>query len=70
MFKLIEIRNYDTHHRYGTDWHIDYIIKTDENLNINEVIEKLQELGKNPSGVYKLRTVKETNEIILETIMY
>ena len=70
MFELIEIRNYDTHHRYGTDWHTDYIIKTDENLNINEVIEKLQELGKNPCGSCKLRAVKETNEIILETIMY
>lgn len=70
MFELIEIRNYDTHHRYGTDWHTDYIIRTDENLNINEVIEKLQELGKNPCGECKLREVKETNEIILETIMY
>lgn len=70
MFELIKIRNYDTHHRYGTDWHTDYIIKTDENLNINEVIEKLEELGKNPCGVCKLRTVKETNEIILKTIMY
>ena len=46
MFELIEIRNYDTRHRYGTDWHTDYHIETDENLNINEVIEKLQELGK------------------------
>ena len=70
MFELIEIRNYDTHHGYGTDWHTDYIIKTDENLNINEVIEKLQELGKEPCGSCKLRAVEETNKIILETIMY
>lgn len=70
MFELIEIRSYDTHHRYGTDWHTDYIIKTDENLNINEVIEKLQELGKNPYGECKLRKVDERDEIILETIMY
>lgn len=70
MFELIEIRNYDTHHRYGTDWHTDYIIKTDENLNIDEVIEKLQELGKEPCGSCKLRSVEGTNEIILETIMY
>lgn len=70
MFELIEVRNYDTHHRYGTDWHTDYIIKTDENLNINEVIEKLQELGKNPCGACKLRKVDERDEIILETIMY
>ena len=70
MFKLIEVRNYDTHHRYGTDWHTDYIIKTYENLNINEVFEKLQELGKNPYGLHKLRKVDERNEIILETIMY
>lgn len=70
MFEIIEVKNYDTHHRYGTDWHTDYIIKTDENLNINEVIEKLQELGKNPCGVCKLRKVDERDEIILETIMY
>ena len=70
MFELIEVRNYDTHHRYGTDWHTDYIIKTDENLNINEVIEKLQELGKSPCGACKLRKVDEKDEIILETIMY
>lgn len=70
MFELIEVRNYDTHHRYGTDWHTDYIIKTDENLNINEVIEKLQELGKKPCGACKLRKVDKRDEIILETIMY
>ena len=70
MFELIEVRNYDTHHRYGTDWHTDYIIKTDENLNINEVIEKLQELEKNPCGACKLRKVEGKEEIILETIMY
>ena len=70
MFELIEVRNYDTHRRYGRDWHTDYIIKTDENLNINEVIEKLQKLGKNPYGACKLRKVDERDEIILETIMY
>ena len=70
MFELIEVRNYDTHHRYGTDWHTDYIIKTDENLNIHQVIERLQVLGKNPCGKCKLRKVEERDEIILETIMY
>lgn len=70
MFKLIEVRNYDTHHRYGTDWHTDYIIKTDENLNIDEVIEKLQELGKNPCGACELKKVEGKNEIVLKTIMY
>ena len=34
MFELIEVKNYDTHHRYGTDWHTDYIIKSDEELKI------------------------------------
>lgn len=70
MFEVVEIKNYDTHHRYGTYWHTDYIIKTDENLNINEVIEKLQALGKNPCGECKLRKVDERDKIILETIMY
>ena len=70
MFEVVEIKKYDTYHSYGTDWHTDYIIKTDENLNINEVIEKLQELGKNPCGACKLRKVEGKEEIILETIMY
>lgn len=70
MFELIEVRNYDTHHRYGTDWHTDYIIKTDEKLNIDEVIKKLQEIGINPYGECKLKKVDERDEIILETIMY
>ncbi|MBQ8299309.1 MAG: hypothetical protein IJX99_05525 [Clostridia bacterium] len=70
MFELIEIRSYDTHHRYGTDWHTDYCIKTDENLNIHQVIERLQELGKNPCGECKLITVEGREEIVLKTIMY
>lgn len=70
MFELVEIRSYDTHHRYGTDWHTDYIISTDEKLNIDEVIAKLNELGKYPSGECKLRKVEGRYEIILETIMY
>ena len=42
MFELIEVRNYDTHHRYGTDWHTDYIIKTDEKLN--NIIKEIKNL--------------------------
>lgn len=30
MFEVIDIKNYDTHYRYGTDWNTDYICKTDE----------------------------------------
>lgn len=71
MFELIEIRSYDTHHRYGTDWHTDYIIKTDEEIKtIDEVIERLNKMDKYPFGACKLKFVKERNEIILETIMY
>ena len=44
MFELTEVKNYDTHHRYGTDWHTDYYIKTDEKLTFDEVIRKLREL--------------------------
>ena len=70
MFELIEIKNYDTRHSYGTDWHTDYIIKTDEDLNIQELIKKLQELGQQPCGNCKLKKVEGKNEIILETITY
>lgn len=63
MFEITEIKNYDTHHRYGTDWHTDYIIKSDEELNIGQVIEKCNACGK--------CTLKKTeNGYILETIMY
>ena len=44
MFELIEVRNYDTHHRYGTDWHTDFIIKTDEEHDIDSLFNRLKEL--------------------------
>ena len=70
MFELTEVKNYDTHHRYGTDWHTDYYIKTDEKLTFDEVIRKLRELKHNPCGECKLIVDEEKNEMVLETIMY
>ena len=69
MFELLGIKQYDTHHRYGTDWHFDYVIKTDEKItSIDEVVKKLKEIGQNPSGQLTLKILKD--EIILETIMF
>ena len=72
MFELIDVKNYNTHHHYGTDWHTDYVIKTDEKItNVDEIIEKLQQIGKNPNGVCNLKFVEGKNQIIvLETVMF
>lgn len=50
MFEIIEIKDYDTHHRYGTDWHTDFIIKTDEEHDTDSLFHKLKELGYSPYG--------------------
>lgn len=63
MFRLIEIKNYDTYHKYGTDWHTDYIIESDEKLSINDIVEKCK-----ASGVCRLE--KTDNGYILRTAMY
>lgn len=63
MFKLIESKSYDSYHSYGTNWHTDYIIESDENLNIDDVIEKCK-----ASGVCQLE--KTNNGYILKTVMY
>lgn len=60
MFEIVKKESYDTHHSYGTDWHFDYTIKSDEDLSIDEVIEKCAaygvcELEKTEDG-YILRT--------------
>lgn len=64
MFKLLEIKNYDKHNSYGTDWCTDYYFETDMDLDINGVITELQKLGHNPCG--------ECNLVgnVLKTIMY
>ena len=68
MFKVVEVKDYDVHERYGTDWHTDYHIETDEDLNIDEVIEKLRVLGYNAYGSMTLK--KKDNQMVLETVMY
>lgn len=64
MFKVVEIKNYDTHHRYGTDWHIDYHVESDKELTLDEVIEELKKLGHEPCGCVSLE------ENVLKTTMY
>lgn len=68
MFEVVEIKNYDTHHRYGTDWNTDYYIKTDEEHTMESLFEKLLNLGHSPYGV---TTVEKTKDgYIYKTIMY
>lgn len=63
MFEIIEIKNYDTNSRYGTDWHTDYFIKTDQEMTIQEIIEKCKACG-------ECTLEKSENGYILKTVMY
>ena len=68
MFEVVEIKNYDTHHSYGTDWHTDFIIKTDEEHDIDSLFNKLKELGHSPYGQITLE--KTPDGYIYKMIMY
>ena len=68
MFAVIETKRYDTHHRYGTDWHNDYIIKTDEEHDIDSLFYRLKELGYDPYGV--VSSEKTPDGYIYKTVMY
>lgn len=68
MFEVLEIKNYDTHHRYGTDWHTDYIIKTDDVHDTDSLFHKLKELGYDASGV--ISSEKTPDGYIYKTVMY
>ena len=68
MFKVVEIKNYDTYHSYGTDWHTDFIIKTDEEHDTKSLFNKLKELGYSPYG--EISTEKTTDGYIYKTVMY
>lgn len=68
MFEITEIKNYDTHHSYGTDWHTDYVIKTDEEHTIDTLFDKLKQMNHNPYGVTTI--VKIDTGYIYKTVMY
>lgn len=69
MFEVIEIKNYDTHHRYGTDWNTDYICKTDEKINdLTALIKKVESVGYSPCGSCSME--EKDGNIILKTAMY
>ena len=70
MFELVEVKNYDKYYSFGTDWHTDYYIKCDQDLNIDEVIENLNKLGYKPCGQCTLKTWIDKQDMILETVMY
>ena len=64
MFELVEIKNYDTYHSYGTDWHTDCHFKTNKKLNLYETIGELKKLGHEPAGALSL------NKNVLKTVMF
>ena len=68
MFEVVEIKNYDTYHRYGTDWHTDFIIKTDEEHDTNSLFNRLKKLGYSPYGV--VSSEKTPDGYIYKTVMY
>ena len=68
MFKVEKIVNYDTYHSYGTDWHTDFYIKTDEEHTIDTLFERLKALNYSPYGDI---TVEKTEDgYIYKSRMY
>ena len=68
MFEVVEIKKYDTYHSYGTDWHTDFVIKTNEEHTINSLFEQLKALNYSPYGDI---TVEKTQDgYIYKSIMY
>lgn len=68
MFEVIEIKNYDTYHSYGTDWHTDFVIKTDEEHTTQTLFERLKELNYSPYG--QISSEKTEDGYIYKTVMY
>ena len=68
MFKVKEIKNYDTYHRYGTDWHTDFIIETNEQHDTDSLFNRLKKLGYDASGV--VSSEKTETGYIYKTVMY
>jgi len=68
MFEVEKIVNYDTYHSYGTDWHTDFYIKTDEEHTINSLCNKLKEMNYSPYGDIILE--KTDNGYIYKSRMY
>lgn len=66
MFEVVDIKSYDK----GKDWHTDYIIASDEDLNLEETIKRLEHLGHNICGIIKLEKSEKENINILKTIMF
>lgn len=68
MFEVVEIKKYDTYHSYGTDWHTDFVIKTDEEHTTETLFERLKELNYSPYGV--ISSEKTKYGYIYKTVMY
>lgn len=65
MFKVTEVKQYDRHNYYGTDWHTDYVFETDEPItDLYEAIRKVKDCGYIPDGVITLKGN------VLETYMF
>lgn len=69
-FKLKEVKNYDEHHAYGTDWVTEYICYSDTNMEIDDTINELKKLGHEPCGELKQIYDEKNNELRLITKMY
>ena len=68
MFEVKNVKNYDEHHSYGTDWVTEYEINSNEELTIDEVIQKLLDSGHSPYGANSMK--KTENGYILKAVMY
>lgn len=70
MFEVIDIESYERRTAYGIEYHTNYAIETDEELSIDEVMEKLTQAGQVVCGQCKLKRYEYKNELILETVMF
>jgi hypothetical protein len=68
MFEVVEIKNYDVRNRWGTDWHTDFIIKTDEEHTTDTLFERLKKLNYSPYG--QVSSEKTQNGYIYKAVMY
>ena len=68
MFEVVKIKKYDVCHSYGTDWHTDFYIKTDEEHTIDSLFERLKALNYSPYG--EISSEKTKDGYIYKTVMY
>ncbi len=69
MIELLEVKNYDKHHHYGTDWVTEFILKSDEELTLDKAFEWLKDNNYSPYGACEFKKIDD-NKYLYKTVMY